>query len=359
LLAKYDILEENMDINFQALLATGVPQTIILVAGCVISAYIAIKILLKCDIPYKLAQFLEWLNSKTSHYYGIILAVLLGNMLSSIRAGGVYYIFFHTALEKQSIFGIPALLWAICGVAGIVVFFCGYYVATHRPKKGEWIAFILICIIFGIHDFAGILVTESINNTGKSTVEINAENWAGWAFCALSLVPLLLGRWLPVLEKEKKKEEAERHENFSTYHERQTQKYAINILSKTAREIPQENVWMFLPKEDQAYGKKILQIAAGTYKEDTSPEIVHRNVNTGPIQQLTGPEEIDGEAQELPFTPVPIQEEDDDLQEEDGVYSEEDLEEALQEESLGDAVGNFLKSVRTNAHKVMETIKKN
>lgn len=362
-----------MKIDFQAFLATGVPQTVLLVAGCVILAYFAIKILLKLDIPYRLAQFLEWINSKTSHYYGIILAVLAGNTLSSVRAGGVYYIFFHKALENQLIFGIPALLWTICGVATAMIFFCGYYVATHKPKKGEWLAFGLICLIFATHDFAGILVTESINSAGKSTVEINAENWAGWAFCALSLVPLLLGRWLPVLEQEKKNEETARHANFATHHHRQSQKYAIKVLAETSRKIPKENLWMFLDDKDQEYGKRILQIAAGTYKgaiaspqnAPTQPQLR----NTGPIlqPQLTGPMPIDAEADELPFTPIPKQKEDD-FEEDRIMYpqNEEDIldEEAevtsedLEEESLGEATANFMKSVRGHAHNLRAMIQR-
>lgn len=362
-----------MKIDIQAFLATGVPQTVIIIATGVILSYFAIKIILKMDFLFRLGQFLEWLNSKSSHYYGVILAVLAANLLGSIRAGGVYYIFFHASMENQLIFGVPLLLWAICGVATMVVFFCGYYVATHRPTKGEGLWFLLVCLVFIAHDCAGILVSESVNAAGKSTVEISAMNLAGWAFCALSTVPLILGRWLPKLKTLKDQEEQENHANFAKHHTHRTQKYAIQVISQEARKVPRKEVWRFLPQQDQALGKQILEIAGGKYKDDQPAlpaQPVARRIGprtTGPIPaQIPGP--ID-RRRELPFTPAPVNMEDEfeeeeeergypSTGEEEPVEEEEIKKEDLEEEDFKTAAGNFIRSVRSRGKQLQAMIQK-
>lgn len=248
-----------------------------LIIVVIIGLTIVYKILMSSDIFYKIGLFLEWSHSAAARYYGTVLSVIAGETFFSFRAASVYSLFLGPIMSGgPQIGGYPVFLLGACCMIGLLVASGGFYVATHGPQATEKRKYYLLATIIIAHDWAGILLNDIFSLKGKDEGTIAGFIVASIFLCGISFMPIILGRWVAGLHKEKIAEEDERHNQFEEHNRRKMEAHAIRQVSKHALKIKPADVWMLLPEGKRAYGKQLMLIASGKVAEEDLLKSEHR-----------------------------------------------------------------------------------
>lgn len=203
-------------------------------------------------IPVAIGEFLEWLESKSAQYYGLILAVIVTECYFAFRAQAMYQGLFSATIKS------PIEMAVICVVVFAVILVGGFFVSTIEEEKREgWTKHLpritdkTICLIVVIaHDVAGAFYISYPTGITLSMIETNIPKViVTLGICSLSFLPIKLAGMAARIRKELEAERKETYANHGSRLERNSARIVERRWRKELKHMPNSVLFQFLPKE--------------------------------------------------------------------------------------------------------------